>query len=82
MTLALHILKVLRAAGDCLTPETQLRDDLRILVSPVPTGTNISEQLDRIETNKWAVSFRDAETGTIRWQITDSGRAQLATRNL
>lgn len=82
MTLSLHILKILRAAGNLLTPETQLRDDVRLLVTPMPTGTEISEHINRVESRGWAISVRDEETQSVKWQITDSGRAQLAARNL
>ena len=82
MTLTLHILKWLRAGGDNLTPEEQLRSDLRMSVSPTPSGTEISEALNQMEDKGWAVSIRDPEIGTVRWQITDEGRAQLSKRKL
>lgn len=82
MKLELTLLKFLRAAGDLLTAEGQLRDDARLAVSPVPLGTEISDALNNLENRKWAVAVRDELTETVRWQITDAGRAQLAKRNL
>jgi hypothetical protein len=82
MKLQLTALKYLRVGGDLLTPETQLRDDLRLAVSPAPTGVEISEALNHIESSGWAVSVRDELTGAVRWQITDLGRVQLAKRGL
>lgn len=82
MTLTLHILEFLRAAGDMLTPESQLRTDVRLSVAPPPTGSEISESLNMLEKEGWAVSMRDKLTGQIRWTITDEGRAQLAKRHL
>lgn len=82
MSITLTILKFLRAGGDLLTPETQLRDDLRVSVSPPPTSVEISEALDLIEERGLAVSLRDDLTKEVKWQITDNGRAQLAKRNL
>lgn len=82
MKLELTILKFLRAAGDMLTPETQLRDDVRLAVAPAPTGAEISEAFERIESSGWALSFRDQLTKGVKWVITDDGRAQLAQRKL
>lgn len=82
MNLPLTILKFLRAGGELLTPETQLRDDCRLAVSPPPTGMEISEALNQVESEGWAVSVRDSLTRAVRWQITDAGRAQLAKRGL
>lgn len=82
MNLTLTILKFLRAGGDLLTPETQLRDDVRMAMAPPPTGTEISEALNLIEQRGLAVSLRDDLTKEVKWQITDNGRAQLAKRNL
>ncbi|MFO1461300.1 MAG: hypothetical protein U1G08_18090 [Verrucomicrobiota bacterium] len=82
MSIDLTILKFLRAGGDMLTPETQLRDDVRLAVSPPPTGGEISEALGRIEGAGLALSFRDEMTKAVRWTITDEGRAQLAKRRL
>lgn len=82
MTLELTILKFLRAAGDMLTPETQLRDDVRLSVSPPPTGAEINEALERIESTGWGISFRDQLTKQVKWVITDDGRVQLAQRKL
>ena len=82
MTLSLHILTWLRAAGDNLTPETQLRQDLRLAVAPVPTGAEITEALNHVADSGWAVSRRDKETGIIKWSLTDEGHAQLDKRKL
>lgn len=82
MRIELTILKFLRAAGDLLTPETQIRDDVRLVVAPAPTGLEVSESLNRIESDGWAVSIRDQVTGIVRWQITDLGRVQLTKRGL
>lgn len=82
MTLPLHILILLRQAGELLTPETQLRTDLRVLVTPVPSGVDVSEAFNRIESEKWALSVRDTVTGIVKWKITDAGRVILAERNL
>lgn len=82
MNLTLTILKFLRAGGDLLTPETQLRDDVRMAVVPPPTGAEISEALNLIEQRGLGVSLRDDLTKEVKWQITDNGRAQLAKRNL
>lgn len=82
MNLQLALLQFLRAAGDLLTTETQLRNDARLAVTPVPTGTEISEALNDLERRGYAVAVRDDLTGAVRWQITDLGRAQLAKRNL
>lgn len=82
MKLQLTLLQFLRAAGDLLTAETQLRNDARLAVTPVPTGTEISEAINDLERRDLAVSVRDELEGTVRWQITDLGRAALAKRNL
>jgi hypothetical protein len=82
MSIELTILKFLRAAGDLLTPETQIRDDVRLTVAPAPTGLEVSEALNRIEGEGWAVSIRDSVTKIVRWQITDLGRVQLTKRGL
>jgi hypothetical protein len=83
MKLQLTLLQFLRAAGgELLTPETQLRNDARLAVSPPPTGLEISEALNDLERRGYAVSVRDGLTEIVRWQITDLGRVQLTTRHL
>lgn len=82
MNLDLSLLRILRAAGELLTPEQQLRCDLRLTVSPPPTGLEIGEALNRAEDAGWAVSVRDPVTGQVRWQATDLGRVQLSKRGL
>lgn len=83
MNLEIFILKFLRAAGaDLLTSEDQLRTDLRMFRTPPPTGSEISEALNSLETRQQAVAVRDRLTGQIKWRITDEGRAELAARRI
>jgi hypothetical protein len=82
VNLDLALLRILRAAGELLTPEPQLRCDLRLTYSPPPTGLEISDALNRAEDAGWAVSVRDPVTGQVRWQVTDLGRVQLSKRGL
>lgn len=76
------ILLLLRAGGEHLTPEEQIRTDLRLSVQPVPGSVEVSEALAQLEARGLAVSLRDELTGQVKWQITDEGRAQLASRRL
>ena len=82
MNTELHILRLLRAAGDLLTPEAKIRSDLRLGVTPPPRHSEVSEAFDRLETAGLAISVRDQLTGAVRWQATDGGRAALAARGL
>lgn len=82
MTLIPQLLLLLRQAGTLLTPEPTLRVDLRLAVSPAPSGTEISEAIDTCERNGWVIGVRDAMTGQLKWRITDSGRVSLAERGL
>ena len=80
--LPISILVILRAGGDHLTPAEQIRMDLRLSVQPVPGSVEVSEALDQLADKGLAVSLRDSITGQVKWQITDDGRAQLASRRL
>lgn len=82
MHLSLKILTELRAVGDLLVPEPQLRTDLRLGVTPAPTGAEVSQALNTIEARGWAISQRDNLTSEIRWRITSSGLAELSARGL
>lgn len=82
MRVTLPMLKFLRAAEGVLTPETQLRDDIRMAVAPPPTKSEVDAALNRMEDRGWAVSVRDEITQVVRWRITDAGKAELAARNL
>ena len=82
MNLVLHTLRVLREAGENLTPEDTLRVDLRSMISPPPLGAEVSAALHQIETRRLGVAVRDELTGAVRWKITDSGRAALAERGI
>ncbi len=76
------ILLILRAGGEHLTPEPQIRTDLRMQCQPVPGSIEVSEALASLEERGLAVSLRDSLTGVIKWQITDEGRSALASRGL
>lgn len=82
MTLPLTILQMLRQVGDLLVPERQIRTELRLSVSPAPTGSEMSTALHQVEASQLAVSVRDSLTGDVRWKITDAGRAALAERGI
>lgn len=82
MTIIPQLLLILRRAGTLMTPEPTLRVDLRLVVSPAPSGTEISEAIDKCERNGWVISVRDDMTGELKWRITDAGRALLAERGL
>lgn len=82
MTLIPQLLLLLRRAGNLLTPEPTLRVDLRLAVSPAPSGTEISEAIDKCERQGWIISVRDDMTDELKWRITDAGRASLAERGL
>lgn len=82
MTLPLTILQMLRQVGDLLVPERQIRTDLRLSVSPAPTGTEMSTAFHQLEWHQLAVSVRDTITGEVKWKITDAGRAALAERGI
>lgn len=82
MNLEIYILKFLRAGGDLLTTEDQLRTDLRMFRTPPPTGSEVSEALSSLETRGYAISLRDQITHEVRWRITDQGRAELAARRI
>lgn len=83
MSLSLRILLLLRAAGDdLLTPEAQLRTDLRYAVRPVPLGSDFNQAFGDLDERGLAVAVRDKLDGTVRWKITDAGRAALAERQL
>lgn len=80
--LPISILLILRAGGEHLTPEAQIRTDLRLTCQPVPGSIEVSEAFATIEERGLAVSLRDSLTGAIKWQITDEGRSALASRGL
>lgn len=83
MTIPLHILTLLQAAGpDLLTPEEILRMDLRQNITPAPTLAEINSGFREIEERRLAVALRDDLGRQIRWKITTAGRAALAERNL
>lgn len=84
MTLKLQLLKLLRAAGDLLTPEEQLRSDLRLTITPAPRGSEISVAFDELEAESQplALSVRDKLADRTSWKITDAGRMALAERGL
>lgn len=84
MTLTIQILKLLRMAGDLLTPEDQLRSDLRLTLTPAPLASEINAAFGTLEegAQPLAVSTRDRLTGGVRWKITDAGRAALSERGL
>lgn len=82
MTINPQLLVLLRRAGQFLTPEPTLRVDLKLAVSPTPSGTDISEAIDQCERKGWIISVRDDMTGELKWRITDAGRASLAERGL
>lgn len=82
MTIALHILTILRTAGDLLTPEEQIRSDLRLGITPPPTRADANEAFRTIEDRDLAISIRDHLDDRIRWRITDKGRGELAARGL
>ena len=78
----LEALKWLRAGGDNLTPETQLRDDVRMALSPAPTGGELSDSFNRLEARQWALASRQSEGDDVKWMILPLGKAQLTSRNL
>lgn len=80
--LSIAILQILRAGGDHLTPEDQIRTDIRLSRQPIPGSIEVSEAFAALEERQLAVSLRDTLTGQVKWQITDEGRAALASRGL
>lgn len=84
MTLPLQILKLLRVADGLLTPEEQLRSDLRLTVTPPPTGSEMSIAFNFLEEGPQplAISVRDRLAHTVRWKITDAGTAALSERGI
>lgn len=82
MNITPQLLVQLKAAGGLLVPEPALRVQLRIAVSPAPTGTEISEALNLSESKGWIISLRDEFTNEMKWKITDAGRGVLAERGL
>lgn len=84
MPLLLRILILLRSAGDLLTPESTLRMDIRFGGGSGPRDTvaEVNAAFNELEQRHLAVAIRDDLTNSIRWKITDAGRAALAERNL
>jgi len=82
MTLTLDILRMLRDVNGLLMPERQIRAELRIAVTPPPTGLEVGEALQTLEARQLAISIRDPLTKEVRWKITDQGRAELTERSL
>jgi hypothetical protein len=82
MNITPQLLVQLKAAGGLLVPEPALRVQLRIALSPAPTGTEISDALNQCESKGWILSMRDEMSTELKWRITDSGRAVLAERGL
>lgn len=82
MTLIPQLLQLLRQAGTLFTPEPTLRMDLRLAVSPAPSGNDISEAIDTCKRNGWVIGLRDEMTSQLKWRITDTGRAVLDERGL
>lgn len=77
-----HLLRLLRANGDLLIPEDQLRFDLRLEFKPAPTTAEINDVLNAAESRGLAISIRDSITGEVKWRITELGRVALSERNL
>ena len=82
MNLVFPILSQLKQARGLLVPESALRMQLRLEVTPAPTGLEISDALNTIERNKWGVAVRDGISGDVRWKITDTALAELYERGL
>lgn len=82
MNITPQLLVQLKSAGGLLVPEPALRVQLRIALSPAPTGTEISDALNQSEANGWVLCVRDEMTREVKWKITDAGRGVLAERGL
>lgn len=82
MNITPQLLTQLKAAGGLLVPEPALRIQLRLSISPAPTGAEISDALNQCESKQWILSVRDEVTGDVKWKITDAGRGVLAERGL
>lgn len=81
-TLSIQLLTLLRESRGLLVPETTLRLDLRVRVSPSPTTTELASAFTQVEQHGWALCLRDELTQEIKWRITEVGLAVLAERNL
>jgi hypothetical protein len=82
MNLQLFVLQILRQVAPLLVPETQIRNELRLTITPTPTGTEMSEALTYLDEHRLAIAIRDDITKAVRWRITDDGKATLAARGL
>lgn len=82
MNLQLSILQILRPVAPLLVPETQIRTELRLTNTPVPTGAEMSDALNYLDEHRLAVAIRDEITKSVRWRITDDGKATLSARGL
>jgi hypothetical protein len=71
------ILSALKDVGNYLLPQTTLFADVSIRLGQPITHTEFRELLCDAEAKGRVVSVRD-EDGTLKWKITDNGRARLA----
>lgn len=78
MTIERAILESLNDAGDYLLPEPSLVFHVNARLAPAATTTAIRAAADQLETRGQLVAFDHEDKGR-RYQITDKGRARLAT---
>lgn len=76
--------QVLLALNDCvsgasayLLSESVLHSHLAITMNPAPTLFEMKQQLSFLESNSLVVGIRPELGGSLKWKITDAGRAAL-----
>ncbi len=76
-TYLIALFSSLDSAGGYLLPEKVLFADMNALLSTCITSTECRQLLHEQELKQQIVSQRD-EFNTLKWKITDNGRARLA----
>ena len=82
MNLKLEILRTLDFGSRALVmPETTLLNQARAVCSPPPSITEFRQAVSELERDGYVVSVRDTlDAGVLKYRITDSGRAEVASR--
>ncbi len=76
MTIKKSILLALNNVYPLLLPEQSLYIDANCLLEEPVTMSELREELTRLEASRQIVGLRSSD-GSLKWRITDNGRAEL-----